>query len=262
MLKQGITILTGIFVFLVISTTSFAQTQQEIIVSAAISLKDVFTDINKIYESKNKNVKVFFNFGASGDLKTQIIGGAPAAVFASAAQKEMEELEKNDKIIKETRVDFAGNEVVLIVPADSSAQITSFTDLQKPEIKKIAIGNPQTVPAGRYADEVLTYYKLKDAITLEKCVFGENVRQVLDYVARKEVDAGIVYATDAKSRARDVKILAVAPAESHKSIVYPIAVIKGAKNEAAAKQFIACVVSPEGVKVLEQYGFKPIAGKK
>ncbi|MEI6128034.1 MAG: substrate-binding domain-containing protein [Pseudomonadota bacterium] len=130
MLKKGLAFTTGIFAFLVISTASFAQTQQEIIVSAG--------------------------------------------VFASASQKEMDELEKSDKIPKETKVDFAGNEVVLIVPVDASVQIKSFADLQKPEIKKIALGNAQTVPAGRYADEVLMYYKLKDAITLEKCIFGKK----------------------------------------------------------------------------------------
>ena len=261
-MKNVLTILISVIVWLAVPTASFAQTEQEILVSAAISLKEAFTEINKIFEAKNKHIKISFNFGASGDLKTQIIGGAPVNVFASASPKEMEELEANDKIIQETRLNFAGNEVVLIVPADSQLKIETFTDLQKPEIKKIALGNSQTVPAGRYADEVLTYYKLKDAISLDRCVFGENVRQVLDYVARKEVDAGIVYTTDAKSRAKDVKVIARAPAESHKPIIYPIAAIKGEKNEAAAKQFIACVVSPEGLKVLEHYGFTTIPSKK
>jgi len=257
MLKKGLRVLISLFAVLLISTASFAQTQQEILVSAAISLKDAFTDIGKMYESKNKEGKVAFNFGASGDLKTQILGGAPVNVFASAAQKEMDELAKSDKIIKETRADFAGNAVVLIVPADSPLQITSFADLQKPEIKKIALGNPQTVPAGRYADEVLTYYKLKDALTLDKCVFGENVRQVLDYVARKELDAGIVYATDAKSAAGKVKVVVVAPAESHKPIVYPMAVVAGSKNKDAADRFISLVMSKEGQEILKKYGFLP-----
>lgn len=257
MLKKGLGVLISVFAFLLISTASFAQTQQEILVSAAISLKDAFTDIGKMYEANNRNSKVVFNFGASGDLKTQILGGAPVNVFASAAQKEMDELAKNDKIIKETRVDFAGNAVALIVPADSRVQIQSFADLQKPEIKKIALGNPQTVPAGRYADEVLTYYTLKDAITLDKCVFGENVRQVLDYVARKEVDAGIVYATDAKSRTGDVKVVVAAPAESHKPIIYPLAVIAGSKNKDASDKFISLVMSKEGQEILKKYGFLP-----
>lgn len=257
MLKKRTTILAGIFLFLVISTASFAQTQQEILVSAAISLKDAFTNIGKAFEAKNKNVKVVLNFGASGDLKTQILGGAPVDVFASAAQKEMNELEKNNKIIRETRVDFAGNGVVLIVPADSRAQIQSFADLQKPEIKKFSIGNPKTVPAGRYADEVLTYYKLKDAGTLDKCVYGEHVRQVLDYVARKEVDAGIVYATDAQSRAGDVKVVVAAPAETHKPIIYPLAVVAGSKNKDASDRLISFTLSKEGQQILKKHGFLP-----
>jgi molybdate transport system substrate-binding protein len=238
-----------------------AEPTTEITVSAAISLKNAFEEIGKLYESQNQHTKVMFNLGASGDLATQIKGGAPVDVFASAALKDMDELDNTGFVDKSTRTNFVSNSVVLIVPSSSKITLTSFEELKKAEIKKIAIGNPNTVPAGRYADETLQYYKISDMIH-SKLIFGENVRQVLDYVAQGEVDAGIVYSTDAMVRQHEVKIILTAPDASHKSIIYPIAVVKGTKNENAAKSFIALVTSDEGRKILSKYGFKPIAPSK
>jgi molybdate transport system substrate-binding protein len=160
-------------------------------------------------------------------------------------------------VIKDTRVNFAANSVVLIVPAESKAEIKSFEGLVSKDIKRIAIGNPKTVPAGRYAREVLNYYKVAEAIK-DRLIFAENVRQVLDYVARGEVDAGIVYLTDAMVRPKEVKIAATAGEASHSPVVYPIAVVKGTGNEVLAKEFISFVTSPEGKKILEKYGFKAV----
>jgi molybdate transport system substrate-binding protein len=231
-----------------------AETTQEITVSAAISLKNAFEEIGRLYESKNKGSKVSFNFGASGDLMRQIEGGAPVDVFASAAQKDMEEADKKGFLVSGSRADFAANTVVLITPA-SKASIKSFVDLNADSIKNIAVGNPNTVPAGRYAEEVFTYFKILDAVR-DKLVLTENVRQVLDYVVRGEVDAGVVYATDAMSKPKEVSIVATAPEQSHKPVVYPVAVVKGTKNETAAKAFVALVLSPEGQRLLQKYGFK------
>ena len=174
------------------SRSSAGWSEQEILVSAAISLKNAFTDIGKLYEAGHPGVKVNFNFGASGDLVKQIQGGAPVAVFASAAQKDMNELEQGDCWYPGSRADFAGNGVVLVQPRQATIKLAGFPDLAKPEVKKIAIGNPKTVPAGRYAMEVFNHFKIADAIQ-DKLVLAENVRQVLDYVARGEVDAGLVY---------------------------------------------------------------------
>ncbi|HAM50696.1 MAG TPA: molybdate ABC transporter substrate-binding protein [Nitrospiraceae bacterium] len=232
-----------------------AENQGEITVSAAISLKNAFEEVGKIYEAKGGSAKVLFNFGASGDLARQIEGGAPVDVFASAAQKDMDDLDNKGVILQGSRFNFAANRVVLIVPVGSKIAAASFEGLADREVKKIAMGNPKTVPAGRYAEEVLAYYKLPPSIK-EKLVFAENVRQVLDYVARGEVDAGIVYATDASTRAKEVRIVASAPEESHKPVVYSIAVLKDAKNEVAAKAFVALVLSPEGQRILEKYGFR------
>ena len=227
----------------------------ELTVSAAISLKNAFEEIAKSYESKHQDTKVFFNFGASGDLSRQIEGGAPVDIFASAAIKDVDDLDAKGLLVSMSRANFAKNAVVLVAPKPATALMTSFADLTSDKVKHIAVGNPKTVPAGRYAAEVLDYYGITQKIK-DKLVYAENVRQVLDYVARGEVDAGIVYSTDALVRTKEVAVVATAPEGSHKPVIYPIAVVKGTKNETAAKGFIAFILSSEGRKILEKYGFK------
>ncbi|HYA87838.1 MAG TPA: molybdate ABC transporter substrate-binding protein [Nitrospirota bacterium] len=244
-----------VFLLILTSVTVMAAGTAEITVSAAISLKNAFQEIGKLYEARGDGVKVLFNLGASGDLARQIEWGSPVDIFASAAQKDMEELDSKELIMQGTRSNFAANSVVLIVAMGVKNAPASFDGLTAKEIKKIAVGNPKTVPAGRYAEEVLTYYKLLPSVK-DKLIFTENVRQVLDYVVRGEVDAGIVYATDAMTRAKEVKIVASAPEESHTPVVYPIAVVKATKNEASARAFMALILSPEGQRILQKYGFR------
>lgn len=232
-----------------------AGSAKEITVSAAISLKNAFEEIGKKFEAKN-GAKVVFNFGASGALAQQIERGAPVDVFASAAQKDMDRVDAKGLLVPLTRVNFVRNSVVLVVPSQGTV-LKGFEDLKAASIKKIAIGNPKTVPAGRYAAEVLDYFKLSDIIR-DKLVFTENVRQVLDYVVRGEVDAGVVYYTDAAAMEKDAKVVVTAPKESHKPIVYPIALIKGTKIKVAAKSFVDFVLSHEGGKILEKHGFKTV----
>jgi len=227
---------------------------QEITVSAAISLKNVFEEIGKTFMQKYPGTKVVFNFGGSGDLARQIESGAPVDVFASAAQKDMNDIEKKDLIAANSRKDFARNGVVLVKPANSTIPLHTIADLQKKAIKKIVIGNPKTVPAGRYAEQALRHFNLWDTIR-DKLVFAENVRQALDYVARDEVDAGLVYSTDAMVRSKEVKVVMKLPEESHQPVVYPIGVIKGTKEESFSRAFVDLVVSPEGQQILNKYGF-------
>lgn len=243
------------FVGLVFIPEITAQSTYEITISAAISLKDAFEEIGKTFMERHPGAKVIFNFAGSGALARQIEAGAPVDVFASAAQKDMDDLDQKDLIIKGTRKDFARNSLSLIIPTKSAIQLTSLNDLRRREIQKIAIGNPKTVPAGRYAEEVLRHFNLWDGLK-DKLIFAENVRQVLDYVARGEVDAGMVYSTDALVRAKDVKIVSEAPEESHQPVIYPIGVVKGSKKESLAREFIDVVVSREGEKILERYGFR------
>lgn len=231
-----------------------ADAVKEITVSAAISLKNAFTEIGELFLQSHPEVKVSFNFGASGDLMAQIKTGAPVDIFASAALKDMDQIDKEGLIVPGTRQNFATNEVVLIQPVKASCLIQSFEDLTRAEIKKIAVGNPKSVPAGRYAAEVFQYYQLGEPLK-DKLILAENVRQVLDYVARGEVEAGVVYRTDAMAKAKEVKVVAAAPEKSHKPVVYPLGVVKGSKNENAAREFIATVLSAEGKAALKKYGF-------
>jgi len=243
-----------VMVIMLVSGTAFCG---EINVSAAISLKNAFEEIGKLYEQTNKEEKVVFNFGGSGALKNQIEGGAPVDIFASAAQKDMNDLSEKGLIIKDSRINFAANAVVLVKPSKSKIVISSFNDLVKDEVKKISVGNPVSVPAGRYAKEVLTNYNLWSKLEA-KTVLAENVRQVLDYVVRNEVDAGIVYETDAKTVPTDVIIAAVAPADSHAPVIYPAAVVVGCKNKEASGRFLSMLGSEKGMEILTKYGFSPV----
>jgi molybdate transport system substrate-binding protein len=258
---NGLFIVLMFFVGWVFIPEITAQSTYEITISAAISLKNAFEDIGKIFQERNPEGRLLFNFGGSGDLARQIEAGAPVDVFASAAQKDVDDLDQKDMIVKGTRKDFAGNSIVLVIPTKSAIPMTSFNDLRRGEIQKIAIGNPKTVPAGRYAEEVIRYFNLWDVVK-DRLIFAENVRQVLDYVARGEVDAGMVYSTDALVRAKEVRIVAEAPEQSHRPVVYPIAVVKGSKKETLAREFIAVVTSREGEKILEKYGFRVSAHRK
>lgn len=225
----------------------------EITVSAAMSLKDAFMEMEKVFEKNHPGDDLVLNFGPSGVLRRQIESGAPADVFASASSKEMDELEAGGMIIGDTRVDFAGNAIVLIGPAGS--RLDSFKDLGGDLADRIVIGNPVTTPFGMYSKEVLEHLGLWDSVS-DKLVLAEHVRQALDYVARGEVDAGMVYSTDASVRAAEVKVIAEAPPGSHRRIVYPVAAIKDTKAEKLAREFIATVISDEGKRILEKYGFK------
>jgi molybdate transport system substrate-binding protein len=233
-----------------------ASAADTIVVSAAASLRNAFEEIGELYTSSAGGSRPAFNFGASGDLVAQIRGGAPADVFAAAAAQDMDGLEAEGALLPGTRTDIASNEIVLVEPAASTAVVSSFTELAKPAIVRIAIVNPKTGPAGRYAEEVFASAGITETVR-QKLVLAENVRQVLDYVARAEVDAGIVYATDAAIRPHEVKVAVVAPAGSHKPVLYPIAVLKGSTHLADAKAFVAIVRSASGQTILARYGFTP-----
>ncbi|MBF0338525.1 MAG: molybdate ABC transporter substrate-binding protein [Nitrospirae bacterium] len=231
-----------------------AAAEMELTVSAAISLKDAFEEIRKLFQAGHKGVKVLYNFGASGSLARQIEEGAPADVFASAAQKDMDDIEIKGLVVPGTRLNFARNSVVLVVPTSGDVRIDSFAALKLAGIKKVAIGNPRTVPAGRYAKEVLDFYKTLPAVN-NKLILAENARQVLDYVATGEVDAGVVYMTEALTRTKEVKVVSTAPEQSHKPVIYPIAVVRGTKNEKLSVAFIQTVNSQTAQGILKKYGF-------
>lgn len=255
--KYSVASVCAVILFLAI--TFKATASDEITVSAAISLKNAFEDMGKSYENVNNGEKIILNFNSSGALARQIEAGAPVDVFASAALREMDRLVKKGFVAAATRTDFATNSVVLVSPNIGQGKtkplpVVSFQSLVSENVAKISIGNPETVPAGRYAKEALRFLKLWDGIR-EKIIFAENVRQVLDYVARGEVDAGMVYSTDAAIRPRDVRVVMKAPKGGHRPIVYPIGVVKGTKNAGLAKRFIEFVQTGKGKTILRKYGF-------
>lgn len=227
--------------------------RSEILVSAAVSLKNAFEEIGSIY-AKRTGVKVHFNLGASGLLQKQIESGAPVDVFASAGEKQMDELESKGLILADTRRDFARNALVLVLPPASKHSLHSFAELGHPGVERIAVGNPKTVPAGQYARETLTNLKLWNVLQ-PRFVMAENVRQVLDYVARAEADAGIVYASDVPAAHGRTVIAAHAPAGSHSPICYPIAIVKDTRERKNAQRFIDLTLSAEGQAILKKFSF-------
>jgi molybdate transport system substrate-binding protein len=201
-------------------------------------------------------VTLRYNFGASGDLQKQIEAGAPVDVFLSAAQRQMDELEKQGLIVAATRRAFARNVLTVVKPADSRLDIVKAVDLVDAPVGKIAVGNPKSVPAGQYAEESLRKLGLWERLQA-KLVFAENVRQVLDYVARGEVDAGFVYATDAAMRAQGVKEAFRPPDDTYRPVIYPGAVVAASKQPALGRAFLDLLESPQGRTVLGRFGFQP-----
>jgi len=229
-----------------------AAPSTKLMVSAAASLKDSMEEIKPLYSQQKPNVALTYNFGSSGSLQQQIEQGAPVDVFISAAAKQMDALQQKGLLLDGTRKDLVKNQVVLIVPKDATA-ISDFKDLTSDRIKKIALGEPKSVPAGKYAEEVLTSQKILAPVKA-KTVYAKDVRQVLNYVESGNADAGIVYLSDAKS-SDQVKIVVQAPEKSHSPVVYPIAVLKSSKNVDAAKDFVQFLSANQAKTVFEKQGF-------
>jgi len=221
-------------------------------VSAAASLSNAFTDIARSYEARHPDANVLLNFGASGALLQQMAKGAPADVFASADVETMDAAAKQNLIANGERRNFARNSLVVIVPRDSRLAIKRLQDLAQPAVQKLAIGNPASVPAGRYTQHALAAARLWQPLA-GKAINTQNVRQSLDYVARGEVDAGFVYGTDAALMPNKVMVAFMVPLDV--AIDYPIARTAAAADAAEAKRFVDFVLSPAGQAVLARYGF-------
>lgn len=232
-----------------VALLSFPVQAAEMTVSAAASLTNAFTEIKSMFEKKHAGLQVNVNYAASNPLLKQIQEGAPVDVFASADQATMDKAVAAKVVEPATRKNFALNDLVLIVPAGSKKP-AKLEDLKA--LKRIAIGNPESVPVGRYTKDSLTNAKLWEAVQ-PQLIMGNSVRQVLDYVARGEVDAGFVYRTDAKQLADKVDVVMIV--EGHDPVSYPIAVVNTGKDAKMGQEFINFVISPEGQAVLAKYGF-------
>ena len=242
-----------VFVFLItasiLSTTARAA---DLTVSAAISLTQAFKELGTGFETLHSGIQVHFNFASSDTLLTQISKGAPVDVFASADQETMDKAQAQHLLTSATRRDFASNELVVVVPAKGGLQMTGLSDLARPDVKRIAMGRPGGVPAGRYALQALEAAQLWAAVQ-PKAIYTTHVRQALDYVARGEVDAGLVYVTDAAAHKSKVKTLFRVP--TPQAITYPIATTSGSSHAAEGETFIKYVLSPAGQTVLAKHGF-------
>jgi molybdate transport system substrate-binding protein len=224
----------------------------ELTVYAAASLTDALKEIAAAYE-KQSGDKLQFNLGASSMLARQIEEGAPADLFFSADEAKMDALEKKNLLLPGTRRNLLSNVLVLVVPADASAAPKSSADLAKPEFRKIALAEPQTVPAGIYAREYLQKLGVWDAVK-EKVVPTENVRAALAAVESGNVEVGIVYKTDSLI-SKKVKVAVEVPAAEGPKISYPIAVLKSSKQPDRAKKFAEYLAGPTARSVFEKFGF-------
>lgn len=241
--------LLAVLIGLVVSYQAHAT---DLVVSAAASLTNAFRDIAPAFEAQHPGTRVQLNFGASGALLQQIAKGAPADVFASADQETMNQAERQGLLQKGARRNFVSNALVVIVPAGSQASPKALNDLLEPQYKRIAIGVPASVPVGRYTRGVLEKAGIWAPIEA-RMIGAQSVRQALDYVARAEVDAGFVYATDAAIMTDKVRVALAIPTDT--PILYPIAAIAASANGELARKFVDFVASPPAQAVLAKYGF-------
>jgi molybdate transport system substrate-binding protein len=231
-------------------------TAEELTLSVAISLKDVVEELGRAFTRSRPGLVLRYNVGASGELARQIEAGAPVDLFVSAGQRQMDDLQARGLIVAATRRAVAGNVLVVVKPSDLRVDIASAADLAGPRVGRLVVGNPRTVPAGEYAEESLRALGVWDRLR-PRLVLAENVRQALDYVARGEVDAGIVYATDVVTRAGQVVEAFRLPEDTHRPIVYPAAVVAASRHQPTAVSFLDLLVAAEGRAALARRGFSP-----
>ncbi|WP_017298829.1 molybdate ABC transporter substrate-binding protein [Nodosilinea nodulosa] len=221
--------------------------------SAAASLQDVLEAIAPQFREAHPNIAVDYNFGSSGTLQQQIEQGAPADLFFSAAAKQMDALADKGLIVPDSRRNLVTNSLVLIAPKASTLDITDIAQLKDAAVTHFAVGEFRSVPAGQYAEQVLTKLDLLETLR-PKFVFGSNVRSVLSAVESGSAELGMVYATDAALSDR-VKVLTTVPAGSHQPIVYPIAVVKASPHPEAAQTLIDFLAGDEAQKTFAEFGF-------
>lgn len=268
MFKKGISYLLVLVAALSIlagcgSSSSNASSQKsasakgvKLTISAAASMKDALTAVKTAYEEQSPNT-LLINFASSGTLQHQIEQGAPADLFLSASEAKMTSLKKEGLIDTSHTKDLLKNDLVLIVPKGSTLGIKSLNDLQKASVSKVSIGIPETVPAGAYAKEALQNTNNWNGLQ-SKLVLAKDVRQALTYVETGNVEAGIVYRTDAMITNK-VKIVGTIPDSDHKPIVYPVGIIKATKHHAQAVDFYNFLQTKKAQAIFEKYGFKTVS---
>jgi molybdate transport system substrate-binding protein len=235
-----------------------APAKTEVMVFAAMSLKQPFNQAALLFEKENPGAVLKFNYSSSGTLAAQIESGAAADVFASAGMKEMDLLAEKGLIDRETRRIFAANSLVLVAPLNHSEALWGFNDLALPQVRRVAVCDSRLSPAGLYTAEAFKYYGIADNIS-GKLITCVQVAQVCDYTLRGEVDAGVVYLTDYLARKSGLALIEEASAVSHSKIEYPAAVMKNSIHKDYANRFISFLCSEKCAKILSGYGFSTAA---
>lgn len=244
-----------LFVCIVLTISMVVAQAQTLVVSAASSLTNAFTEMGSLFETQNPSIAIRFNFAASGTLLQQISQGAPADVLATADAHSMNRAQDAKLIEVTTRINFVENQLVLITPARSSLNLTSLDDLNNINITRIAIGNPNNVPAGLYAKKTLESSQLWQRL-VPKLIMAQNVRQATLYVSQNEVDAGIVFQTDANVAGKAVNVAFVI--NTPHTISYPAAMVTGTTQPKIAQYFIHFLKSDAAQNILTRYGFRSV----
>jgi molybdate transport system substrate-binding protein len=238
-----------------------AAAPREPIFSVAVSLKEAVEELGRRFMHSHAGVTVRYNFGSSGELQKQIEAGAPIDLFVSAAERHMDELARRRLVVATSRRVFARNVLVAVKPLDSRLDLATPADLLDARVRRVVVGNPRTVPAGQYAEQALRALGIWERLG-PRLVLAENVRQALEYVARGEVDAGFVYASDLAARPGRVKETFRPGEDTYQPITYPVAVVAGAREPAVAEAFIRLLLSADGQAMLARYGFQPPTGAR
>ena len=241
-------------------TTLYIETPNKEILKKELTEYDeasnlYYCNLETEYKKHKENVTLVVNYGSSGSLQQQIEQGAPCDLFISAGQKQMNALKDKGLLLDGTTKDLVENSLVLV--AAKGVEITSFDDLKSDKITHIAIGEPESVPAGKYADEVLTNTDIKDSIS-NKLVFAKDVKEVLTWVASGNADVGFVYLSDALSSDSVTIVEKINEVNEHSPITYPVSVIKASTKADDAKEFEDFLFTDEVQKIFEKYGYKSV----
>jgi molybdate transport system substrate-binding protein len=246
----------AIYILMILLLAGCSHTTNKDIVltiGAAASMKDVLEAIGDQYEKEHENIKLTFTFSSTGTLQKQIEQGAPIDIFVSADPAAFERLVQKKLVIAKQNRLLAYNELVLITSKQKANEVHSLSDLKQPAIRSVAIGIPETVPAGAYAKQWLQNADVWKELQ-EKYVLAKDVRQVLTYVESGNADCGIVYRTDALSSKR-VRIAATAPHSLNQQIAYKTGVVAQSKRQKEAEQFITYLYSKKAARIFVKYGF-------
>lgn len=244
----------ALLIVLWLCSSVFGAEGESLTVSAASSLRVAMEEIERAFREQNPGTRMVFNFGASGALRQQIEQGAPVDVYLPAASRQMDLLEGKGLVAAGTRRDLLVNEVALIAPL-GAAEPRDFAGLAKPGVALVALGDPASVPAGEYGQQVLRSLGLWERMNT-RLVLAKDVRQVLTYVESGNADAGLVYSSDVRGAER-VRVVALAPVGSHAPIVYPVAVMSGTREAALARAFVAFLSGREAQASFQKHGFLP-----